>query len=115
MIPDRRYCGLPFIYSLRHDFGASIRAHNTASVMFSRSKNYVSIAEEDETSLNDNLLPSYLPATPKHTFWSQYWAYFTHGALAVSCISFFCLWLHARQQSLTLPYCKSTEYGLFNL
>ena len=83
--------------------------------MLPRALTYSPIQEIDEDdSTTEKLLGHWLSPRVNHkisrfrSFWNHYWAYFTHGALLLVLIFFFCLWMRARVQILKFAvYCKS--------
>ena len=91
------------------------KSYFSSFTMLPRALTYSPIQEIDEDdSTTEKLLGHWLSPRVNHkisryrSFWNHYWAYFTHGALLLVLIFFFCLWMRARVQILKFAvYCKS--------
>jgi len=77
--------------------------------MFHHARDYVSIQDEEDYILKKELLPHHVPISTNQTFWTRYWIYFTHGILMLFSAIFLGLWVHARNNSLTLSYSPANE------
>ena len=96
---------------------AKLKSHFSSFTMLPRALTYSPVQEIDkDDSATEKLLGHWLDHRENHkisryrSFLNHYWVYFTHGALLLLIILFFCLWMRDRVQK-KIPkiavYCKS--------